>query len=63
MTRTTLPFARILNLAITRAASDDATPYRAVVDDRGALNETERESVLEIALLMATANGATSPER
>ena len=62
MTRTSLPFARILDLAIERPQSDAATPYRAVVDDRGALNETERESVLEIALLMATANGTTSPD-
>lgn len=62
MTRTTLPFARILNPTIARAKSDDATPYRAVIDDRGELNETERESVLEIALLMATADGTTSPD-
>jgi len=65
VTRTTLPFARILDPAQStqaRTKSDDAAPDRAVVDDRGPLNQTERESLLEIALLMATANGATSPD-
>jgi len=65
VTRTTLPFARILDPAQStqaRTKSDDAAPDRAVVDDRGPLNQTERESLLEIALLMATANGATSSD-
>jgi hypothetical protein len=57
VTRTTLPFDRILNLAIARAraaGSDDV--------DRSPLSAAEIESVLEIALTMATANGNTSPE-
>jgi tellurite resistance protein len=75
VTRTTLPFARILDPALDRAPKDALdrrkTPqeaaYRAAagevgVDDRSALTPAERDSVLEIALLMATANGSTSPD-
>jgi tellurite resistance protein len=55
--RTTLPFARILNLSIARAKGGESD-----VVDRSPLSNAEIESVLEIALTMATANGDTSPE-
>jgi tellurite resistance protein len=59
VTRTTLPFARILDDTIVRAprAGDPAPDGPAP-----GLDDAERDSVLEIALLMATANGSTSPE-
>lgn len=57
MTRTTLPFSRILDRSYPRArAKTDAA------DDRAELSGLEREGILEIAMLMATANGSTSPE-
>lgn len=70
MTRTTLPFARILDCSLERRKTPQDGAYRASagpsdmpgVDDRRALDAAERDSVLEIALLMATANGSTSPE-
>lgn len=67
MTRTTLPFARILDRSLERRKSPQEAAYRASagaadVDDRRELDPAERDSVLEIALLMATANGSTSPE-
>lgn len=70
MTRTTLPFPRILNLSVSRPKSEGIPGAQAfptpgaspLEDDRGPLNETERDGILEIALLMATANGATSPD-
>jgi tellurite resistance protein len=55
--RTTLPFARILNLSIARGKGGESD-----VVDRSPLSNAEIESVLEIALTMATANGDTSPE-
>ncbi|MDB4938917.1 MAG: hypothetical protein JWP87_5889 [Labilithrix sp.] len=58
MTRTTLPFGRILDGSQDRHSSA-GTGENA---DRHALDAAEREAVLEIALLMATANGSTSPE-
>ena len=67
MTRTTLPFARILDRSLERRKSPEEAAYRAPaadpdVDDRRELDAAERDGVLEIALLMATANGSTSPE-
>ncbi len=67
MTRTTLPFSRILDRSLERRKTPQEVAYRVSaggedVDDRRELDATERESVLEIALLMATANGSTSPE-
>jgi tellurite resistance protein len=71
VTRTTLPFARILDCSLERRKTPQDGAYRASagpsdppagVDDRRALDPAERDSVLEIALLMATANGSTSPE-
>lgn len=70
MTRTTLPFARILDCSLERRKTPRDGAHRASagpsdapgVDDRRALDAAERDSVLEIALLMATANGSTSPE-
>ena len=59
MTRTTLPFSRILARSFPRERPKAATGETA---DRGELSGLERESVLEIAMLMATANGSTSPE-
>jgi tellurite resistance protein len=56
VTRTSLPFARILDVTIPRAKSGEEKP------DRSALSDAEKECVVEIALLMATANGDTSPE-
>jgi hypothetical protein len=52
VTRTTLPFARILDCSLERHAASA----------HAALDAAERDAVLEIALLMATANGSTSPE-
>ena len=71
MTRTTLPFARILDLTIVRATpagdSLEQVPYRtpaesAAAQDRSALKDDEKDSVIEVAMLMATANGDTSPD-
>jgi hypothetical protein len=67
VTRTTLPFGRILDRSLERRKTPQEDAYRAPagaagVDDRRELDPAERESVLEIALLMATANGSTSPE-
>jgi tellurite resistance protein len=67
VTRTTLPFARILDGSLERRKTPQEAAYRAPdgpagADDRRELDPAERESVLEIALLMATANGSTSPE-
>ena len=67
MTRTTLPFARILDRTLERRKTAQNAAYRvsasaADTDDRRELDAAERDSVLEIALLMATANGSTSPE-
>jgi tellurite resistance protein len=60
VTRTSLPFSRILDRSYPREGPKIAPGNE--VDDRGELSGLERESVLEIALLMATANGSTSPE-
>lgn len=63
VTRTTLPFARILDLSIPRAGTAYRTPQEgAEADDRSSLTGPEREAVLEIAVLMASANGNTSLE-
>ena len=59
MTRTTLPFSRILDPGYPRVRSKGSAEE---VEDRGELSGLERESILEIALLMAIANGSTSPE-
>ncbi len=59
MTRTTLPFSRILDRSCPRERKK--TPP-SETDERGELAGLERESLLEIALLMATANGSMSPE-
>jgi hypothetical protein len=59
VTRTSLPFSRILDRSYPRERPKQADGDH---DDRGELSGLERESVLEIALLMATANGSTSPE-
>jgi hypothetical protein len=60
VTRTSLPFSRILDR--TRPREPGNAGPDAGNDDRSELTGLERESVLEIALLMATANGTTSPE-
>ena len=60
MTRTSLPFSRILDRTVPRGRPPSGPG--ADVNDRGELSGLERESLLEIALLMATANGTTSPE-
>jgi hypothetical protein len=67
VTRTTLPFARILDRSLERRKTPQNASYRVAagspdLDDRGELDPAERDGVLEIALLMATANGSTSPE-
>jgi hypothetical protein len=67
VTRTTLPFARILDRSLERRRGTTDGAYRntaetADLHDRRELDAAEREAVLEIALLMATANGSTSPE-
>lgn len=71
MTRAALPFARILDASLARPASPapaaQGEAYRAPAgspdaNDRGPLTAAEREIVLEIAVLMASANGATSLE-
>jgi tellurite resistance protein len=61
VTRTSLPFSRILDQSCPRERPKAAS-QGAGADDRGDLSGLEREGVLEIALLMATANGSTSPE-